>query len=394
MHDRKVAIAAGRAELCGTGTLFEADVDELESHLRDQLDALAEVGLTGEEAFRSAAARIGACDALAAEFAKVNPTLAWRVPLFWLCTGFFFVLLAVPFYVLSTMGVLAAGLALHASKATMVAVVWTVDLLPLALVPAFFAWGARQLRAPPSWAEHAWVRIALVVVAAAAMLTERVVGAWGWHAEFWDWANRSELRAAWQPVWQAADRASTICGVGLALGVAAFALLLRGAARRAHAVDAPMLWLVAGTFVGIVRAELSYFVRAAVLVGGGVAHFGSTTVAVLMWSASVGCPALLLASTYGWVRRGASPRGTLGGRAMVVAIPAAAALAIGVSLWLAELANRRAYELLGHAAWNDGQNAWLAAQIPIACVLPVIVGAVMFRLRPVNGRPLRSPPAR
>jgi hypothetical protein len=382
MHDHDKAIAAWRERLAAAGTCFDADLDELESHLRDDLDALAEVGITGAEAFHVAEQRLGDSSALAAEFAKVNPTLAWRVPMFWLSVGFFFVMLAVPLYVLGPIAALSAGLALHARPATIVAVVWALGLVPLACVPAFLWMGARHLRAPFRWADRPWCRIALIAAAAAAMLGERVLGAWAWHLDFWGWAPRAELHAVWQPAWHAADRAATISAVGLALGVGAFALLLRAAAKRGRAVEAPMLWLVAGTFVGIVRAELSYFMRAVVLVGGGLAQLGSTGVALLMWATSMALPALLLASAYLWVRRGASPRETLRSRLMIVAIPAAAAVASGVSLWLADAANRSAYELLARSVWSDGQNAWLAAQIPVACILPVVVGAVMFRLRP------------
>ena len=77
MFDRETAIAAWRQRLVRTGNFFESDLDELEEHVRDHLDALEEVGLAGEAAFRIALESLGEAAALGDEFAKVN-RLAWR----------------------------------------------------------------------------------------------------------------------------------------------------------------------------------------------------------------------------------------------------------------------------------------------------------------------------
>jgi hypothetical protein len=46
------------------------DVEELETHLRDQLGALAQAGLAEDEAFLVAVKRMGSLDALSREFAR------------------------------------------------------------------------------------------------------------------------------------------------------------------------------------------------------------------------------------------------------------------------------------------------------------------------------------
>jgi hypothetical protein len=56
----------------------EPDVEELESHLREQIDALVEAGLAGDEAFLVAVKRMGAVDALSQEFAREHSGRLWK----------------------------------------------------------------------------------------------------------------------------------------------------------------------------------------------------------------------------------------------------------------------------------------------------------------------------
>ncbi len=55
-----------------------SDIEELEGHLRDQLTALAEAGLSGEEAFLVAVKRMGSLDALSREFARAHSERLWK----------------------------------------------------------------------------------------------------------------------------------------------------------------------------------------------------------------------------------------------------------------------------------------------------------------------------
>lgn len=71
-------IAQWRAYVRRRQVLHGPDVEELEGHLRDQLAALAEVGLAPEEAFLVAVRRMGSLDALSGEFARAHSERLWK----------------------------------------------------------------------------------------------------------------------------------------------------------------------------------------------------------------------------------------------------------------------------------------------------------------------------
>jgi len=58
--------------------LHGPDVEELEGHLRDQLVALTDAGLAGDEAFLVAVKRMGSLDALSREFARAHSERLWK----------------------------------------------------------------------------------------------------------------------------------------------------------------------------------------------------------------------------------------------------------------------------------------------------------------------------
>ena len=63
-------------------TCKTSDLDELESHLRDEIDQLKLSGLSEQEAFLVGTHRLGDTETLADEFAKVNESLRLRKKLF------------------------------------------------------------------------------------------------------------------------------------------------------------------------------------------------------------------------------------------------------------------------------------------------------------------------
>ena len=71
-------IAEWRAYVRRRKALHAPDVEELEGHLRDQLAALTEAGLSGEEAFLVAVKRMGSLDALSREFARAHSERLWK----------------------------------------------------------------------------------------------------------------------------------------------------------------------------------------------------------------------------------------------------------------------------------------------------------------------------
>jgi hypothetical protein len=71
-------IAQWRAYVSRRRALHGPDVEELEGHLRDQLVALTETGLAGDEAFLVAVKRMGNIDALSREFARAHSERLWK----------------------------------------------------------------------------------------------------------------------------------------------------------------------------------------------------------------------------------------------------------------------------------------------------------------------------
>src|SRR5258707_2611137 len=71
-------IAQWRAYVSRRQALHGPDVEELEGHLRDQLVALTEGGLSGDEAFLVAVKRMGSLDVLSREFARAHSERLWK----------------------------------------------------------------------------------------------------------------------------------------------------------------------------------------------------------------------------------------------------------------------------------------------------------------------------
>ena len=71
-------VARWRTYLARRGAVRSIDVDELEDHLRSQMTALGEAGLSGDEAFLVAVTRMGALDSLAQEFAREHSDRLWK----------------------------------------------------------------------------------------------------------------------------------------------------------------------------------------------------------------------------------------------------------------------------------------------------------------------------
>ncbi len=71
-------IAEWRAYVTKAPAVDGRDVDELEAHLRDQIDELDMAGLTDDEAFLVAVKRIGDLDTLSREFAREHSGRLWK----------------------------------------------------------------------------------------------------------------------------------------------------------------------------------------------------------------------------------------------------------------------------------------------------------------------------
>ena len=71
-------IAEWRAFVARGQAIAGPDVEELEGHLRDQIEALTGAGLDADEAFLVAVKRIGSLNALSREFAREHSERLWR----------------------------------------------------------------------------------------------------------------------------------------------------------------------------------------------------------------------------------------------------------------------------------------------------------------------------
>jgi hypothetical protein len=78
MFDLEMNIKSWCDYLRARGTLEEADVLELESHLRDEIDDLTKSGLSEEEAFIISVKRLGNVNLISEEYSKVNTESLWK----------------------------------------------------------------------------------------------------------------------------------------------------------------------------------------------------------------------------------------------------------------------------------------------------------------------------
>lgn len=76
--DLDAQIVRWRQRIAASPALTEADLDELEGHLRDQMDDLTAVGLSSDEAFWVAVGRVGRVDVLTHEFAQEHTERLWK----------------------------------------------------------------------------------------------------------------------------------------------------------------------------------------------------------------------------------------------------------------------------------------------------------------------------
>jgi|AntRauTorckE6833_2_1112554.scaffolds.fasta_scaffold30320_2 hypothetical protein len=78
METLEAQIAEWRTYVTKDAAVGHHDVEELETHLRDQVDALVAAGLSAEEAFLVSVGRMGSVDALSREFAREHSGRLWK----------------------------------------------------------------------------------------------------------------------------------------------------------------------------------------------------------------------------------------------------------------------------------------------------------------------------
>jgi len=104
MFDLNEKIAKWRSNLAQSETLAGSDIDELENHLREEIEQLTILKLSDEEAFMVAAHRLGSTDNLAAEYGKINSGMKLRRRLSFMIAGVLAYLLATYFAISASKG--------------------------------------------------------------------------------------------------------------------------------------------------------------------------------------------------------------------------------------------------------------------------------------------------
>ncbi|MEZ5330221.1 MAG: hypothetical protein R3F19_34675 [Verrucomicrobiales bacterium] len=88
MFDLEKAIAQWREDACQLDALDAESMRELESHLRDAIDAAIDRGDTAEQAFASACCEFALTTELNAEFLKVYPHVPWQRKALWMLASY------------------------------------------------------------------------------------------------------------------------------------------------------------------------------------------------------------------------------------------------------------------------------------------------------------------
>lgn len=165
-HGVESQIEQWRAYVRRRPAITDADVDELEAHLREQVADLTDVGLAADEAFLVAVKRMGNIDAISHEFAREHSERLWKQ----------LVLLPDPGTATardgrrSSLGV-ALALAVGAAIALRLIIelpdeiraVRNGALCVLPFLAAYFAWSRRLTAAAIAALVVAWLSTALVV---------------------------------------------------------------------------------------------------------------------------------------------------------------------------------------------------------------------------------------
>ncbi len=144
-------IAQWRAYVGRRQALHGPDVEELEGHLRDQLTALTESGLSGDEAFLVAVKRMGSLDALSREFARAHSERLWKQLV--IASGD-----EAPGATFSSEAFVVLGLAVAAALAVKLPALFGHPLSPNENVPVFYVRNASLFVFPLLAIYFAWKR--------------------------------------------------------------------------------------------------------------------------------------------------------------------------------------------------------------------------------------------
>ncbi len=357
-------IEAWRDGLDATGSFTTGDLDELESHLRDEIEALGEVGITGADAFSFARDRLGDTAALGSEFARANPAVVWRAPLLWIATGCFATCVALPWFERAREIGELAGSVLHLPHVTAGVVLASAWVAPsLVFYAALIVWARRQERVPFAWAAVSSARVTVLVAGALAAVLGYMV--------------RYPLVTL---IWNLRPIEDYFGSGGLALCAAA-PVTLAATVVVSRARMRPALWVALGSLAMMALYRVEAVVFHATLLAGSAARLAMPQMRRVMWVASLLTPALPFLAAYACRRyRLPSPREVVHGGAFVVAtlvLPVVTVLGPAFGTLL----STGAHTLNEKEIFIDAIVTWQLAGVVETCALPVVLGAILLRLR-------------
>ncbi len=122
MFDLNTAIENWKNQFSEKGALKKENIEELESHVLDEMDTLQHKGLSAEESFIVAAKRMGSEQTLTEEFGKVNVQAVWTHRLAWIFLG------SIIWGMINSLGNLLYNTTFLSLSFTSLADVWIVSL--------------------------------------------------------------------------------------------------------------------------------------------------------------------------------------------------------------------------------------------------------------------------
>ncbi len=120
-----------RRELNNAEVCHSSDLEELEIHLRDEMEGLGDKGLSDQEAFIVASRRLGDRANLVCEFAKVNTHTIFLKRLLWVCIGVLASLLIPKIAATFTQGVALGALKLGMTQSGLYILIPSLQIITL-----------------------------------------------------------------------------------------------------------------------------------------------------------------------------------------------------------------------------------------------------------------------
>lgn len=140
MFDLNKSILNWKKSLQSCDSFTRENIDELESHLNEQIADLTETGLNDEEAFWVAQKRIGSINTLSYEYNKINVWEGIRKRLLWMIIGF--IALGIIAHIMNIANSLSYAVCIYfdINLLTWTYVIYSFQIFSIVLMFSFVAW--------------------------------------------------------------------------------------------------------------------------------------------------------------------------------------------------------------------------------------------------------------